>query len=265
MQQTTVTDGVWVGRGRAVSGAMSACGCIKPDYLTNGQESPISRIAHVSPCGPAGPFILAAAVGLETPIATRTTTRLLDALHDTSNELAWSHIDARYRPVIVGLARRLGLRDSEADEVGQQTLSEFVRAYRERRYDRAKGRLSSWILGIAHHTALKSLRNTRRDGSATALEHVPASPDEPHLRSIWTDERDRCILERALGMLRDESAVDDRTLLAFELVGLRAVPAAQAAEQCGMSVDQVYVAKNRVTKRLRSLVAELTEAFEADS
>lgn len=201
----------------------------------------------------------------ESPIASRTTTRLLDALHDHSNELAWSHIDARYRPVIVGLARRLGLRQAEAEEVAQQTLSEFVRAYREKRYDRTKGRLSSWILGIAHHTALKSLRSAKRDGSSIDLERVAAGPDEPYLRSIWTDERDRCILERALGMLRDESALDDRTLLAFELVGLRAVPAAQAADQCGMTVDQVYVAKNRVTKRLRGIVADLTDAFEADS
>lgn len=194
-------------------------------------------------------------------IATRTTTRLLDALKDTSNELAWSHIDGRFRPVIAGLARRLGLRESEADEVAQQTLAEFVRAYRDGRYDRGKGRLSSWILGIAHNTALKAMRTGRRDGSSTALESVP---DEPTLRSIWTDERDRLILDRALGMLRDETSVDDRTLRAFELVGLRGVPAAQAAEQCGMTVDQVYVAKNRVTKRLRALVEQLTKAFEED-
>jgi RNA polymerase sigma-70 factor (ECF subfamily) len=195
-------------------------------------------------------------------IATRTTTRLLDALRDMSNELAWTHIDARYRAVIAGLARRLGLRDSEADEVAQQTLSEFVRAYRDGRYDREKGRLSSWILGIAHHTALKAMRTGKRDGSSAALEDVA---DEPALRSIWTDERDRCILDRALGLLRDESSVDDRTLQAFELVGLRGVPAAQVAEQCGMTVDQVYVAKNRVTKKLRALVEQLTAAFEADS
>jgi RNA polymerase sigma-70 factor, ECF subfamily len=207
-------------------------------------------------------FILPLVPASDSLIATRTTTRLLDALHDRSNELAWSHVDARFRPVIAGLARRLGLRESDADEVAQQTLAEFVRAYREGRYDRTKGRLSSWILGIAHHTSLKALRANTRAGSDSQIENVP---DELSLRSIWTDERDRCILERALGLLRDESAVDDRTLHAFELVGLRGVPAAQAAQQCGMSVDQVYVAKNRVTKRLRTLVEQLTMAFEEDS
>jgi len=200
----------------------------------------------------------------EAILATRTTTRLLDALHDLANEPAWAQIDSRYRPVIAGLARRLGLDSADAEEVAQQALSEFVRAYRENRYDRAKGRLSSWILGIAHHTALKMIRSgrMRASGGEASLDEVP---DEPALRSIWQDERDRAILSRAMGMLRDEAAVDDRTLQAFELTALRGVPAAEAASQCSMSVDQVYVARSRVTKRLRTMIEELTAAFEEDA
>lgn len=195
---------------------------------------------------------------------TRTTTKLLDALRDHTNEPAWSHIDARFRPVIAGLARRLGLSDADADEAAQQTLAEFVRAYREGRYDRTKGRLSSWILGIARHTSLGMLRTGRRAElvGATILAELP---DETALRTIWTDERDRAILDKSLVMLREESSIDERTLLAFELVGLRGVPAANVAERCGMTTDQVYVAKARVTKRLRVLVGELTAAFEEDA
>jgi DNA-directed RNA polymerase specialized sigma24 family protein len=89
--------------------------------------------------------------------------------------------------------------------------------------------------------------------------------DDQQLRSIWIDERDREILQRALAIVRDESAFDDRTYQAFELVALRAVPAAEAATQCGMSTEQVYVARSRVTRRLRGLVEEMTAAFEEDA
>ncbi|MBS0187322.1 MAG: hypothetical protein JSS51_04590 [Planctomycetes bacterium] len=199
----------------------------------------------------------------EALLATKTTTRLLDALLDPANEPAWAQIDARYRPVIAGLARRLGLRENDADEVAQQALSEFVRVYREGRYDRTKGRLSSWILAIAHHTALRIARTNKKNllPGATILSEAP---DEQALRNIWTDERDRAILARAISMLRDETDVDDRTLQAFELVALRGVPAAEAAAQAGMTVEQVYVAKSRMTKRLREVVLQLTEAFEED-
>jgi RNA polymerase sigma-70 factor (ECF subfamily) len=188
---------------------------------------------------------------------------LLDALLEPANEPAWAQLDARYRPVIAGLARRLGLRDADSEEVAQQSLSEFVRVYREGRYDRSKGRLSSWILGIAHNTALRIARTNRKDllPGSTILAEVP---DENALRSLWTDERDRAILSRAMAIIRDEAEVDDRTLLAFELVALRSVPAPEAAEQAGMTVEQVYVAKSRMTRRLREIVQQLTRAFEED-
>ena len=107
-------------------------------------------------------------------------------------------------------------------------------------------------------------RRAGRSPSA-GLTAIAETPDEPALRSIWDEERDRTILTRAMGVLRDESDIEDKTLRAFELVGLRGVPAAEAAAQCGLSVEQVYVAKNRVTKKLRVLVAEMTRAFEEDA
>jgi RNA polymerase sigma factor (sigma-70 family) len=195
--------------------------------------------------------------------ATRTTTTLLDALHSHGNDLAWTHIDGRYRPVIRGLARRLGLGESNAEEVAQQSLSEFVRAYRDGRYDRSKGRLSSWIMGIAHHTTLRMIRDSRREHVADTqvLQNIT---DDSVLRSIWIDERDRAILAQAMSVLRQDSALDDRTMNAFELVSLRGVPALEAAAQCRMSVDQVYVARSRVTRKLRDLVEKMTTAFEED-
>ncbi|MCA9294798.1 MAG: sigma-70 family RNA polymerase sigma factor [Phycisphaerales bacterium] len=196
-------------------------------------------------------------------LSLRTTTTLLNALHDHGNEIAWAQLDHRYRPVIRGLARRLGVPESGAEEVAQQTLSEFVGAYRAGRYDRTKGRLSSWILGIAHHTALRAIRHGRRDQQAgTAL--LEGLHDESMLRSIWIDERDRAIFSQAMSSLRQDSGMDERTMQAFELVSLRGVPAIEAAQQCRMSVDQVYVAKSRVTRKLRDLVSQMTAAFEDD-
>lgn len=193
---------------------------------------------------------------------TRTTTQLLDALADHGSDVAWIEVDARFRPVIAGLARRIGLPAVDAEDVAQQALSEFVRAYRAGRYDRTAGRLSAWMLGIARNTALTALRGRRRQtGPDGNLDTVA---DEASLRGIWDEERDRSIVHGALAMLRRETSIDDRTLRAFELVALRGVPAAAAATECGMTVDQVYVARSRVTRRLREFVNGMTEAFEAD-
>lgn len=195
--------------------------------------------------------------------ATRTTTALLSALRDTSNQPAWVAIDRRFRPILAGLGRKLGLTESEAEEVAQQSLAELVRAYQQGRYDREKGRLSSWIISIAHHQTLALIR-ARKHAGVAGLTAISDTPDEHSLRQIWNDERDRAILAQALSILRERAELDDRTLLAFELVGLRGVPVTEAASQCEMEVDQVYVAKSRVVKKLRSVVEELTAAFEDD-
>ncbi len=196
-------------------------------------------------------------------LATRTTTQLLDALREPGNEPVWEQLDKRYRGVIQSLARRFGLRDNEAQEVAQQTLAEFVGAYRAGRYERGKGRLSSWIMGIARNLILATLRE-RAAHDAAPLGEVDAMADEAALRRVWGEERDRELLMRAVDTLRDDSSIEDRTLRAFELVALRGVPAAEAAAQCAMTPDQVYVARSRVTKRLRDVVARLTDAFEDD-
>ena len=66
----------------------------------------------------------------------RTTTALLEGLFDSDNELAWSHFDARYRPIVIAFARKLGLSESDAGDVAQETILQFLKEYKEGKYDR---------------------------------------------------------------------------------------------------------------------------------
>ncbi len=58
-----------------------------------------------------------------------------------------------------------------------------------------------------------------------------------------------------------EGRTAEPTLRAFDLFAVRGVPAEEVARECGMTVDEVYTAKNRVTGRLREIVEELTAAW----
>jgi len=65
-----------------------------------------------------------------------------------------------------------------------------------------------------------------------------------------------------MATLRETGRVQANTMLAFELFAIRGVPAEEVATQCGISVDAVYVIKNRLTGRLREIVQELTIAYD---
>lgn len=198
------------------------------------------------------------------PLGTRTTTRLLDDLCDPANAAAWEGFDARYRPILVALARRQGFAADDAAEIAQQTLAEFARAYAQGRYQRGRGRLSAWLMGIAGHVASRTRRDGARRNARDNGEADAGWDDDAAMRDAWQRARDRAIIAQALAIIRSEGRTRDATLRAFELFAIRGVPAGEVAAQCGMSVDAVYVAKNRLTGRLREIVRELTVAYDED-
>ena len=193
-------------------------------------------------------------------ITTTTTTQLLCELHDPRNQSAWSQIDGRYRPILVRFSRQLGFVGDDAEELAQQTMTEFARAYADGKYDRERGRLRSWLLGIARNVAFELRRKKAglQNGVDSLLDQVP---DEARMSQIWEQEREQAIFAEALAQLRKATQVDAITIEAFELYAIHGMPVKEVAERCGLSVDSIYVAKNRLTKRLRELVTELTGAY----
>ncbi len=192
---------------------------------------------------------------------TRTTTQLIKDLRDPGNGTAWGGFDARYRPVLIAFARRIGFSTDDASELAQQTLSEFARAYLAGKYNREQGRLSSWLLGIARNVGLsmRRKRGMEREGGDSRIVEFP---EDDVASGIWETERRRAILADAVEQLYATSRADASTLRAFELFALRGVPAEEVAAQCGIGVDSVYLAKNRLTKRLREIVDAITAAYD---
>lgn len=194
---------------------------------------------------------------------TRTTTKLLEALKCPSNGAMWSTFDERYRPILIAFAQRYGLSHADAEDAAQTALSDFAALYQNGGYDRNKGRLRSWLIGIALRR-IASLRRSNARASQAAESYSVDRAARPTLKTdaIWSDAVRKSILERALMELRVRTRLDDQTISAFELTALRGVTPDAAAISCGMTVAEVYVAKSRVTKKLRDITAELSAELD---
>lgn len=194
-----------------------------------------------------------------------TTTLMLDELRDESRPEGWRRFSERYWPVLCGFGVKLGLNDADAADAAQWTLMQFLNEFRAGRYERARGRLSSFIIGIARNRILALRREARaRQGRGGDVDLADELPDEATLTNIWENERRRMILDEAISQLRDSPRLAPGTFAAFELVALRGVPADEAARQASMTLNDVYVARSRCTRRLRELVGEITEAWDQD-
>jgi RNA polymerase sigma-70 factor, ECF subfamily len=197
--------------------------------------------------------------------ATATTTQLLESLRDPANEAVWADLEQRYRPILRAIATRLGLPAEDAADMAQQTLLDVVSGYREGRYERDKGRLRTWIITIAHRRAVDVLRERYRHADQRAQRRgesaLDSLPEVDAVAAVWNEEEERSIVQEALRLLLTSNRIADTSKRVFELVQLRGVPEAAAAEQCGVSTDQVYLIKHRMLNRLRELTAELQEAY----
>lgn len=195
---------------------------------------------------------------------TITATALLDDLHDSANEAVWQELDSRYRPILVGFARKLGLGTEDAADVAQEALSRFVRAYRDGKYVRGRGRLRSWIIGIAKNCIIDLQRTHAVRREQRGMSAVIDLADQNRLTAIWEDECEQEILKKALNTLRTESRFEERTVTAFELMAFRQLNASEVAADLDMSLNDVYLAKNRCLKRLRAIIRDMTVGYEMD-
>ena len=199
-------------------------------------------------------------------LRTTTTTALLDGLFNADDGVVWQVFDERYRPIMVGVGRRLGLSDSEAEDVAQETLLQFLRDYRANRYDREKGRLRGWIAGIARHRVIDYQRKRgRRKEKSGGLSSLLEVPDEAGIAELWDLELERSILRQSVEELRRTSRTSEKSIKAFEMVAMNQVPVATVAEELEMSDQEVYLAKSRTAKRLRSIIERLEQTYDEDA
>ncbi len=197
-------------------------------------------------------------------LTTVASTVLLQALHHEGNQEAWRQFCARYEPMLLGFARRSGLREQDARDVVQSTLLSFVEGLRDGRYDPERGRLRSWLQGVAFNKIREARRQLARrevqvadgTGSTAFMNRIP---DDRELTDIFEEEWERGIMADCLREVRRQ--VRDKTFEAFRLYVMQNWPAQKVAEHLGISRDVVYSNKQRVSSRLRKLARELADIW----
>jgi RNA polymerase sigma-70 factor (ECF subfamily) len=195
----------------------------------------------------------------------KTTSTVLERLAASEDGRAWASLLTRFRGPILHLAQQMGLVPQDAEDVVQETLTAFVAGFRNGEYDRSKGRLSSWLLGIASHQIVAArrklaIRNAHlKTGKGTSFWNVqPAATPETEL---WAKEWERAILREYLAQVR--AKVTPTTFKAFEMIVWAQRSPAEAAAELGISIKTVYNAKHRVLTRIRELQEEHENAIIA--
>ncbi len=192
-----------------------------------------------------------------------TTSTVLDRLHQSEGESAWELFVDHFRETLVRFAERVGLSRTDAQDAAQEALVAFVEGYRAGRYDRSRGRLKSWLFGIARRQALALRRVRARDlasptGAGEGPDFVEQLEADDSSEQAWEEEWQRTVFTRALERVRGE--VSPSTFDIFRAVVFEELSTEAVCERFSIERTKVYNVKHRVSRRLNELIKEFEDA-----
>lgn len=183
---------------------------------------------------------------------------LLVRIRDHADREAWARFVEIYGPLIYGFVRKRGLQDADAVDLMQDVLKSVAGAIERLDYDPARGRFRGWLFTIVLNRLRTDLATQSRresgsgDSGVAALLQAEPAPDA--LESQWEQEHQQRLFAWAGEQLQVE--VEPRTWQAFWKTAVDGTPGKEVAQELGMTVAAVYLAKSRVMSRLKELVHE---------
>lgn len=177
-----------------------------------------------------------------------TSISLLERLRRQHDEQTWERFVQLYTPLLCHWVNRLGIKGPDAADLVQDIFTLLVRKMPEFRYDPNK-RFRAWLWTVT----LNCCRERQR------RQQVPIQPGDPGMlcqaaapdvaEEIEEEEYRQYLTRRAMELMQAE--FQTATWKAFWESVVNQRPAAEVAQELGLTENAVYLAKGRVLHRLR--------------
>jgi RNA polymerase sigma-70 factor (ECF subfamily) len=190
---------------------------------------------------------------------------LINRLRNWQDQSSWNEFFNTYWRLIYGVARKAGLSDDEAQEVVQETLISVAKHMPTFRYDPAIGSFKTWLLNMTRWRIIAQFRkrqplpahphSAQATTAGTGTTDRIADPNSLSLDAVWEAEWETSLLDAAMTNVRRHG--DPQRYQIFDFYVNKDWPPDKVAESFGVSVNQVYQIKHRVTEAIRAEVRRL--------
>lgn len=181
-----------------------------------------------------------------------TSLTLLERLARQPAQDDWRRLTEMYQPLLNEWLRRAGVPAEDGEDLSQEIFMVVVREVGG--FERRKaGAFRAWLRTIFANRARDFFRarqhRPRAGGSDLAERLGELESPESELSHLWDREHDLHVAGVLMRRVQQDFAPD--TWHAFVRHVLEGAPAIQVADQLGLSLNSVLLAKSRVLKRLR--------------
>jgi RNA polymerase sigma-70 factor (ECF subfamily) len=204
-------------------------------------------------------------ISADTPLNESTRATLIGRLKNWQDQASWQDFFDTYWRLIYGVSRKSGMTDAEAQDVVQETMLAVAKQMPSFTYDPNIGSFKAWLLNLTRWRIMDQFRKRRSQEAA-----APASEDgEPHtsfinrvadpagdkIGEVWELEWQQNLLDAALDHIK--RSIDPQKYQIFDLYVNKGWTPEKVAQRFGIAVDQVYLAKHRITQLIKTEVERL--------
>ncbi|HEV3082177.1 MAG TPA: sigma-70 family RNA polymerase sigma factor [Gemmataceae bacterium] len=182
-----------------------------------------------------------------------TSASLLDRLAAHPSDADWRRLFDLYSPLLRVWLARAGVPSTDADDLAQEVLLVVFREVSgfERR---GVGAFRAWLRTILANRVRDYFRARQKRPTATgdsAFQEKLAELEAPGsaLSQLWDREHDQHVARQLLKVVQVDFTPP--TWRAFCRQVIDGAPAAQVADELGLSLNAVLLAKSRVLRRMR--------------
>ena len=187
---------------------------------------------------------------MSSSLATRAS--LLLRIRDPQDRMAWGEFVTLYAPLIHAYGRRRGLQDTDAADLTQEVLCCVARSAGGFEYDPARGSFRGWLLTVTLNELRKLARRRAREaggtGDSQVRQFLEQQPDDRE-EEIWRQDYQWNLFQWAADKVRGEFR--EATWQAFWRTAVLTQDVDQVARELQLTPGAVYVARSRVTSRIR--------------
>jgi RNA polymerase sigma factor (sigma-70 family) len=197
-------------------------------------------------------------------IPTRAT--LIERLKNWQSQTSWQEFFDIYWQLIYCIARKSGLTEVEAQDAVQETFMSVAKHIPTFKYDPKLGSFKAFLLKMTRWRITDQLRKRgplsrhRKPGGFTSTSDtstVEALPDpaSADVDKYWEVEWQNSLLAGAIGNVKRR--MDPQKYQVFDCYVNKGWAAPKVATTFRLSLDQVYVAKHRITQLIKDEVERL--------
>jgi RNA polymerase sigma factor (sigma-70 family) len=221
----------------------------------------LSLLTRHQPPTTSHPFrLLTHALAYTLSNVTHTSISLIQRLRLDSSSADWNRLIAIYTPFLRSWVLRQHVGPTEVDDITQEILCVVVRELATFEHNQRIGAFRAWLRAITVNQLRIYWRQRQRQPRGEGdLQNQLQELEDPQsgVSRLWDLEHDRHVLSRLMKQIEPEFPPD--WWQAFRRHVVEGVRATEAAQELGVSVNVVLLAKSRILKRLRQEAAGIVD------